>query len=172
MHTRPDDVGAIAFDSLRSQTRKVGSMKKYLWLPLLLIAVIGSAALTTKAQSTNGLRANVPFEFNVGDETLQAGKISVREIGMPSSGAFAVSNLDTGQHAIRLAHAATGSKENDRAKLVFRRYGNRYYLAQVWVPGYNAQAFGKSKSERSLERDTMLSKNSTTELVTILADLQ
>jgi hypothetical protein len=32
--------------------------------------------------------------------------------------------------------------------------------------------FQKSKTERALERETMLSKNSTTELVTIMADLQ
>src|SRR5215510_5162402 len=110
-------------------------MKKYLWLPLLLMAVIGSAALTTKAQSTYGVRANVPFEFNVGDKTLPAGKISAREM-TANSGALAISNLDRGQHAIRIAHGMSTSKQIDRGKLVFRKYGNRYYLAQVWIPGY------------------------------------
>jgi hypothetical protein len=144
-------------------------MKKYLWLPLLLMAVIGSAALTTKAQSSNGVRANVPFEFNVGDKTLPAGKIAAREM---ASGALAISNVDKGQHAIRIAHGVASSNQNGRAKLVFRKYGNRYYLTQVWIPGYNGMEFQKSKTERALERETMLSKNSTTELVTIMADLQ
>jgi len=146
-------------------------MKKYLWLPLLLMAVIGSAALTTKAQSTYGVRANVPFEFNVGDKTLPAGKISAREMSA-NSGALAISNLDKSQHAIRIAHAMATSKQTDRGKLVFRKYGNRYYLAQVWIPGYNPLELMKSKIERALERETMLAKNSTPELVTILADLQ
>ena len=146
-------------------------MKKYRWLPLLLMAVIGSAALTTKAQSTYGVRANVPFEFNVGDKTLPAGKISAREMST-NSGALAISNLDQSQHAIRIAHAMSTSKQTDRGKLVFRKYGNRYYLAQVWIPGYNGMEFQKSKTERALERETMLSKNSTTELVTVMADLQ
>jgi len=146
-------------------------MKKYRWLPLLLMAVIGSAALTTKAQSTYGVRANVPFEFNVGDKTLPAGKITAREMSA-NSGVLAISNLDQSQHAIRIAHSMTISRQTDRGKLVFRKYGNRYYLAQVWIPGYDPRAFTKSKSERLLERETMLSKNSTTELVTILADLQ
>ena len=146
-------------------------MKKYLWLPLLLMAVIGSAALTTKAQSSYGVRANVPFDFNVGDKTLPAGKITAREMSA-SSGALAISNLDKRQHAIRIAHGVTSSKQSGRAKLVFRKYGNRYYLTQVWIPGNNGLEFQKSKTERALERETMLSKNSTTELVTIMADLQ
>ena len=146
-------------------------MKKYLWLPLLLMAVIGSAALTTKAQSTFGVRANVPFDFNVGDKTLPAGRIIAREMSA-SSGALAISNLDKRQHAIRIAHGVSSSNQNGRAKLVFRKYGSRYYLTQVWIPGYNGMEFQKSKTERALERETMLSKNSTTELVTIMADLQ
>jgi len=145
-------------------------MKKYLWLPLLLMAVIGSAALTTKAQSGYVVRANVPFDFNVGDKTLPAGKITARE--MSANSALAISNLDKGQHAIRIAHGVTSSKQSGRAKLVFRKYGNRYYLTQVWIPGYNGMEFQKSKTERALERETMLSKNSTTGLVTIMADLQ
>ena len=146
-------------------------MKKYLWLPLILMAVIGSAALTTKAQSTFGVRANVPFDFNVGDKTIPAGKIIAREMSA-SSGALAISNLDKRQHAIRIAHGVASANQNGAAKLVFRKYGNRYYLTQVWIPGYNAMEFQKSKTERALERETMVSKNSTTELVTIMADLQ
>ena len=146
-------------------------MKKYLWLPLFLMAVIGSTALTTKAQSTYGIRANVPFDFIVGDKTLPAGKIAAREM-TANSGALAISNLDKGQHAIRIAHAAGSFRESDRGKLVFHKYGNRYYLAQVWIPGYNALELNKSKSERAIERDTLLSKNSSPELVTVMADLQ
>jgi hypothetical protein len=143
-------------------------MKKYLWLPLLLMAVIGSAALTTKAQSSLGVRANVPFDFNVGDKTLSAGKIAAREM---APGALAISNVDKAQHAIRIAHGLTSSNQTGRGKLVFRKYGNRYYLTQVWIPGYNGLEFQKSKTQRALESE-MLSKNSATELVTIMADLQ
>jgi len=89
-----------------------------------------------------------------------------------SPGALAISNVDKRQHAIRIAHGVASSNQNGRAKLVFRKYGNRYYLTQVWIPGYNGMEFQKSKTERALERETMLSKNSTTELVTIMADLQ
>jgi hypothetical protein len=145
-------------------------MKKYLWLPLLLMAVISSAALTTKAQSTYGIRANVPFEFTVGNTTIAAGKIAAREMST-NSGALVISNLDKAQHAIRIAHSVSSSKDSNEGKLVFHRYGNRYYLAQVWIPGYNGLQLSKSKSERALKGDTLLSKNSTPEVVTIKADL-
>jgi hypothetical protein len=144
-------------------------MKKYVWLPLILIAVFGSAAVTAKAQSTR-LRATVPFDFIVGDKPVSAGKITVRNVSSSDFGPLAISNFEKSQHAMRIAHNL-GSNAAEQSKLVFRKYGTRYYLAQIWIPGYQALEFSKSKSERA-ERVTMLSKNSTPELVTVSADLQ
>ena len=141
-------------------------MKKYVWLPLILIAVFGSAVVTTKAQSTR-LRATVPFDFIVGDSPVSAGKITVRNISSSDLGTLTVSNFETRQHAMRIAHNISSSKGPEQCKLVFRKYGDRYYLAQVWIPGYAALEFGKSKSERA---ETMLAKTSLSELVAVNAD--
>jgi hypothetical protein len=146
-------------------------MKRYLWLPLLTVAIIGWTA-TAKAQSTYGVRANVPFEFNVGDKTLPAGPISVREMSVTNSGALAISNVNRGRHVIRIAHGLTSSRQISQGKLVFLKYGNRYHLTQIWIPGCDPLELNKSKKERALERDTLLSKASTPQLVTIMADLQ
>src|SRR5215467_7268359 len=95
------------------KSRKVGSMKKHaLWLPLILMAMFASSAVSAKAQSTNGIRANVPFDFIVGDKTLPAGKITVREL-TASGGPLSIANTDTGQHVLRLARASSGRTSND-----------------------------------------------------------
>lgn len=147
-------------------------MKKYVWLPLILMAVFGSAAVSTRAQTTYSIRANVPFDFIVGEKTLPAGTINVRRISATDLGLLSVTNLNKSQHAIRTGHTVSSSNSPARCKLVFHRYGNRYYLAQVWTPGYDAVEFSKSKSERALERETMLSRNSTPEVVTVMADME
>ena len=144
-------------------------MKKYVWLPLILTAVIGSAAVTTKAQSTR-LRASVPFDFIVGDKTLPAGKISVSNI-TSDMGTLAISNVEKRQTAMRIAHNVSSSNSKGECKLVFRKYGNHYYLGQVWRPGYPALELNRSKSERA-EPVNVLSKNSTPEVVTISADME
>ena len=147
-------------------------MKKYVWLPLILLAVFGLAATPTKAQAAYGVRAEVPFDFMVGDKTLPAGKLVVRGASASESGPWSISTFDKGQSAFRMARLLMGSDPDERGKLVFHKYGNQYFLAQVWVPGYKAVELIKSKSERAIERETRLSKNSTPELLTVMADMQ
>jgi hypothetical protein len=144
-------------------------MKKHVtWLPLILMALFGSAAVSTNAQS-HGVRATVPFDFTVGDKTLQAGKIIA---GVPSSdaGGMTIRNIDNGQDALRMARALRGSHTSDPAKLVFRKYGNRYFLAEVWVPGVRVWQVTKSRSERAIEREIRLARNSKPELVAVSAN--
>ena len=143
-------------------------MKKYVWLPLILIAVFGSAAVTN-AQSR--LRATVPFDFIVGDTPVSAGQITVRSVSSSALAPLAISNFEKRQHVMQIGHNLGSNDSEAQCKLVFRKYGNRYYLGQVWIAGYQSLEFSKSKSERA-ERNTMLSKNSTPELVTVTADMQ
>jgi hypothetical protein len=147
-------------------------MKKYVWLPLILMAVFGSAAVSTRAQTTSSIRANVPFDFIVGEKALPAGTINVQRISATDLGLLSVTNPNKSQHAIRMGHSVSSSNSPAQCKLVFHRYGNRYYLSQVWTPGYGAVEFSKSRSERALERETMLSRNSTPEVVTVMADME
>lgn len=128
-----------------------------------------STALPTNAQSAYGVRANIPFDFTVGDKTLEAGKI-IAVLPGHDAGPMTIDNLDKGQHALRLARKLRGSDISDQAKLVFRKYGNQYYLAEVWIPGYKVWEVMKSNSERALERELRVARNSEPELVTVFAE--
>jgi hypothetical protein len=147
-------------------------MKKHLtWLPLVLITLFSSAAVSTNAQSAHGVRANVPFDFTVGDKTFQAGKI-VAALPGSEAGPMAIRNINNGQHTLRIARTLRGADASDSAKLVFRKYGNRYFLAEVWVPGLSGWEVMKSRSERAIERELRLARNSKPELVSVSADTQ
>ena len=146
-------------------------MKKHIaWLFPILIGMFALAPVSANAQSATGARANVPFDFIVGDKTFSAGLI-VANGPAGDAGAMSVSNLKSGQHVFRTAQTVSGATESDDGKLVFRKYGTQYYLAQVWIPGYKAFQVSKSKSERAIERELRLARNSkpTPELVVVMA---
>jgi hypothetical protein len=130
-----------------------------LWMTLILVAIFASATVSTRAQAVYGVRANVPFDFIVGDETIPAGNISAYGVSSALAGPLAISNLDHGDFAKRAGRSVLGTSESNQCKLVFRQYGNRYYLAQIWMPGHKAWEVMKSKEEKSLEREMRLAKN-------------
>ena len=145
--------------------------KQILWMPLILIAMLASA-VESRAQASYGLRANVPFDFVVGDKTIPAGRIRAHGVSASSQGALSITNSAQGKLALRTGRRVSGAERSNQGKLVFHKYGNRYFLAQVCVPGYEAWEIMKSKEEKSLERDMRLVKNFTPERVTVMATIE
>ncbi|HKC63202.1 MAG TPA: hypothetical protein VKB86_06165, partial [Pyrinomonadaceae bacterium] len=136
-----------------------------------IIALAFMTAVATNAQSgRTSLRANVPFDFIVGDKTLAAGEYSVAQISQDATG-IKVSGRNNHQNAMRLSIPVQASAAKDRAMLIFHRYGDQYFLAQVWTPGSSeGREMLKSKAERSAERElSRLASNkggATAEIVT------
>lgn len=145
--------------------------KQILWMPLILIAIFAAAAVSTRAQAAYGVRANVPFDFIVGDKTIPAGRVRAHGVSAAAQGSLSITNIAQSKHVLRLARKVSGADRSDQAKLVFHKYGNRYFLAQVWIPGCQAWAIMKSKEERSLERDMHLVKNFKPESVIVAATI-
>jgi hypothetical protein len=166
--TVPELVARLAqFENLEVKT-----MKKHVWFTLIVMAIVGSAALHVKAQTTMGVRANVPFEFVVGDKTFPAGKITAHGVSASQAGSISIRNLGSGEQTYRIGQKLTATDASNEAKLVFHKYGDRYYLAQIWVPGYKAWEVEKSKSEKALQREARLAQNTKPEVVTIVGELQ
>ena len=96
--------------------------------------------------------ANIPFEFVVGDKTLPAGEYSVRPVS--SSGeAMLIQGTDNGKAAMRLSNTTEQAKNRTHARLVFHRYGQSYFLAEVWNGESTGRQITKSKQERAIERE-------------------
>jgi len=133
--------------------------KQTLWIPLILIAMFAAAAVSTRAQAAYGVRADVPFDFIVGDKTIPAGRISAHGVSEAVQGSLAIRNLSQGELALRSGRKMLGAERTNQCKLVFYKYENRYFLAQIWVPGQQAWEVTKSKGEKSLGREMRLTKN-------------
>lgn len=120
---------------------------------MAMVVMVGSA----QAQSLgNRMRINIPFEFNVGDKTLPAGEYSVGR-AQPSSGdtVLLISNVNHSESVFPLTNAAQSLDPKDVDTLVFHRYGDQYFLFQVWPAGGTyGRVMVKSRSEREAQRKT------------------
>ena len=143
---------------------------------VLLVSVAPAQAQTLG----NRIRVNIPFDFNISEKKLPAGEYSVgRALHRSDDAVVSVNDLDGRSKAIRLSNAVIRSRSKEKALLVFHRYGDQYFLFQVWPAGATTgREILKSKSERELRKQ--LAKNSahgvaeniTFETVTIVAVLQ
>jgi hypothetical protein len=148
-------------------------MKKHIaWLLPILLAIFALTPVSTNAQSPNGVRADVPFDFIVGDKTFAAGRIIVNGQTGTATGPLSISNRDRNEHVLRMATPVMKNNTSEQAKLVFHKYGAQYFLAEVWIPGYKALAVAKSRSERALERERRTARNSKPEAVSVIAYTQ
>ena len=106
-------------------------------LLLILITVVGLAlALTStvKAQPapTPLLKVDVPFAFMAGGMHLAAGTYDLLHVGTPNMILIRGADLNA---RVLVPIVVVSEVEPDKAvtKLVFNRYGDQYFLAQVWT---------------------------------------
>ena len=147
-------------------------MKKHALKALTTLAFLTALAVTSVfAQSTLPVRADIPFAFSVGNQTIEAGKCTVKRL--PGSSTIVVASEH--RNVAVIAMNTLASKEASKTKLVFHKYGNSYFLAQIWTAGsQEGIALVKSGAERklikSLKDQHLAMREAPAELVTVLVD--
>jgi hypothetical protein len=120
-----------------------------------LIALVGVSLLLATVSAyaeTIRVKANVPFSFIVNRDTLPAGEYSLESIGMGPS--LLIQNADMKSRTIVNPNRCEAASASKQTKLVFRKYGNRYFLSQVWLEGAKSgQEFARSKREAEVAKD-------------------
>lgn len=105
-------------------------MKNY--AAIALVACVAFATLGAMPSHAQVLmKAHVPFSFRAGGGTLPAGDYSIIETGMTSEAVL----LRVGLRGLELIMPNTTDSRNDFStpKLVFHRYGDEYFLAEIWT---------------------------------------
>jgi hypothetical protein len=97
------------------------------------ISVVLLAAASVYAQGFRTLKVQVPFGFHVGAATLPSGEYTVDTNA--AQGVVVMRSADTKSSAIILTNAIEAPTAPNQGKLVFNRYGNQYFLSQIWKPG-------------------------------------
>ena len=116
------------------------------------MALLGAASILTvatiHAQGSQALHVNVPFGFHVGASTLPSGEYTVDTDVAP--GAVRLRSADSKSTVIIQSNAVESLRTSSQGKLVFHRYGDEYFLYQIWKSGANT---GRElrKSRREIE---------------------
>ena len=107
----------------------------------LLFAVSGVQA------QQNGVKANIPFDFMVGNRVLPAGEYVVAGDGSSSQAIF-IRSTDNKTAVMTLAFRCASAQPSKQSKLVFHTLGGRYFLSQIWAEGYQqGRELSKSRAE-------------------------
>jgi hypothetical protein len=131
-------------------------MYKYAYQVLIALTLFaGLMVPATQAQSIM-LKADIPFDFVVGDKQLHSGEYNVKQ---PHPGVVLIQSNDASSSAMVLTTAAQAGKISDVNKLVFNRYGDQYFLSKIWASDSGRQ-LPKSRLEREVAQ--RLSESGTT----------
>jgi hypothetical protein len=128
-------------------------MSKQIVKSLTMLTLVVGWALAATVVSANGqsrstlARADIPFDFIVANKTLPSGKYTVTAA---TSNGVTVRSHDGKSSAIRLSNLVPDNSEKRTAKMVFHRYGQQYFLAEVWSGDDYGHKLMQCKKERIL----------------------
>ena len=133
-------------------------IKSLTMLAIVAALSLATAAISADAQVSTKQSANIPFEFVVGNNEMAAGQCHIERL---PTGGLAIRIRDAkGNSTTRLTSPIVRTTAPDKGKLVFHRYGNSYFLAEVWRAGdNNGRQLVKSSLEKNAERE--LASNAT-----------
>jgi hypothetical protein len=93
-------------------------------------------------------KVNIPFAFGVQDQSLPAGQYLVFTVTPERSIRILSAN---GKHSAIVNTVPNYAKEpSSNSRLVFHRYGNEYFLAEVWTAGQDV-ARNPLSSKKAME---------------------
>jgi len=101
---------------------------------------------------TSKVQADIPFNFVVNSATMPAGAYSISTVGM--DGTLLIRGTDNKTVRLVNANYAQSNAPSTRTKLVFRCYGTRYFLSQIWTEGNDrGRQLPKTAAESEVARD-------------------
>jgi hypothetical protein len=147
-------------------------MVKGLTMSILIVTVAFATAVVTANGQSQRTVTHIPFDFVVGGRTLPAGEYETNS-AINNGAAVMVRSTETKTAAIRLTNSIQANPEKTQARLIFHRYGQNYFLAEVWVGGDNqGRALLESKQERQLRRELAAVAQNSYETIELVASLR
>ena len=127
-------------------------LKQLIRIGLLTMMAAGSAHGQSLAYR---IQATIPFDFIVGEQKLPAGEYFIGRARTSSDDSLLTVNARNSSASIFSSSYSVQTLEpNQYGKLVFHRYGDQWFLFQIWPAGGKTGREIRSKLERETERKT------------------
>jgi hypothetical protein len=121
-------------------------MRQLLRFAGLLGLILTFGALPGAAQGKKSLLLKTPFGFKVEHQLMPAGTYRI----LVEHGWLQIRSTDRRVAAMVLTLPVSGKTREGAGEVVFNRYGERYFLGQVWLP---EMEFGRQTLESSEEKE-------------------
>jgi len=123
-----------------------------------LLTVVAAATAYAQLPGTS-VRAIIPFDFSVRGKTLPAGDYEIRRI-TDEPGGLIISNLKDNHERIVFDTAPVQARKiANRAEIIFERYGDSYFLSEIFAGGLQTgRELYPSREERMLKREAASNK--------------
>jgi hypothetical protein len=122
-------------------------MNIQLWKVAGFLAALLAASTAFGQLNRVDIIADVPFAFTVANHTLPPGRSTVTRMGDTTLRVFNSHNQGT----LVLTTEVDGKASGNTAKMVFHRYGDAYFLSEVWVSAnWIGRKVFQSRAEKEL----------------------
>ena len=133
------------------------------------IAICALASLVTAGSAVaqgHAVKATVPFDFAVGNSQLPAGTYTISSADDRSSTGLVIRS-DSGKIAV-LTTAYADGKQSKASKLVFDKYGDRYFMREILCSNADMNMeLPVSKAEKQAQKQVASLPNSNKDQVFI-----
>jgi hypothetical protein len=125
------------------------------------VAILGLffvlAIASVQAQTPSRVEVNIPFDFCAGKSSLKAGVYSIKRMG---TNALAIRSADGKTTALLNAPLIVGARDSKAGeRLVFNKYGDQYFLSQVWMTVDTGRQLFPSSGEQKAARAYEIAHN-------------
>ena len=125
-------------------------MKKAFALSGLLVLLTFASAL---GQSDRQTIIHIPFNFSVGERAFPAGKYVIERNRKDSDTVWVIKRKDNVGKAMLLTRPVRANETQQDTRLVFRQYGDLYFLAEFWTAGdQTGREIQVSDREKALDK--------------------
>ena len=135
---------------------------------MMALTVMASSRVAQAQEMQEMLVVNIPFDFVAGNMTLPAGEYSIK-VTAPERTLLLIDRKDAAASAFMNTNPVVKTEMQTESKMIFNRYGDRYFLSEVWTAG-NSRGRQLSKSRREMEM-AQIAKSETQSQVTLVAEL-
>ena len=126
-------------------------MKNQVYKLVAIFAIfLGLAVANVQGQTPSRVEVKIPFEFSAGKTTLKPGVYTVKRM---SGNLLTLRNVDNKSSVILNAPVNLSSTDVEATeRLVFNKYGDRYFLAQIWPTVDSGRELLREKKTEKPER--------------------
>jgi len=145
-------------------------MKKQILNIVVTLSVIAALSIAGFAGLSDPIKANIPFDFMAGGKKFPAGEYVVRTGIIQST--LEVRNLKTKQAVVAISQGLE-VRAGSKPQLVFRRYGNQYFLAKAtdYSSGIELPMSKAEREAAKAKHDLLTMKDAEPEIVMVNAQI-